>query len=262
MSNKILDLSIHNGYVDMKKVKQSGVYGIIQRVGYGSNTLDNTAYKNIDNALKVGLKVGVYWFMYALNEKQALNESNNFHNYIKKYKGKLELPVYCDFEYDTERYAKQQGINFNVNTRTNIIDVFCHNLESKGWYVGNYANVDYLRNKINYNKLKKYDLWLAQWDNKKSYECGLWQYTSIGKVPGVKGNVDISIMYKDYPTIIKENKLNGYGKTTSKPNTTNKSLDDAITVIAKEVLKGTYGNGIDRKDKIYKVIQDKVNTLI
>ena len=261
MSNKILDLSIHNGTVNMEKVKQSGVYGIIQRVGYGSNTLDYTAYRNIDNALRVGLKVGVYWFMYSLNEEQALNESNNFHNYIEKYRGKLELPVFCDFEYDTERYAKQQGVYFTVDSRTKIIDTFCSNLERKGWYVGNYANVDYLRNKINYNKLKKYDLWLAQWDNKKSYDCGLWQYTSVGKVSGVTGSVDISLLYKDYPTIIKENNLNGYGKSKT-VNTTNKELDKAITVIAKEVLKGTYGNGTERKEKLYKVIQDKVNTLI
>ena len=39
-------------------------------------------------------------------------------------------------------------------------------------------------------------------------------------------------------------------------------LDSALTVVAKEVLKGTFGNMPERKDKIYRAVQNKVNSMI
>ena len=39
------------------------------------------------------------------------------------------------------------------------------------------------------------------------------------------------------------------------------ALEDAIERIAREVLKGTYGNGEARKTALYKAIQGKVNEL-
>jgi len=258
MNKIVVDLSVHNGNVNMVKLKNSGVFGIIQRVGYGSNTIDSTARKNINNALKAGLKVGCYWFMYSLNTEQALQEAKNFNNFLLQYKGKLELPIYCDFEYDTERYANQNGVYFDRNSRTEIIKTFLNYLELQGWYVGNYANSDYINNKL--NNLDKYDLWLAYWGGKPPVpllnKTGMWQYTSGGKLSGVKGYVDTNYLLKDYPTIIKHNKLNGFGKVT---NTTN---PDYLSVFGYEVLRGTYGNGNDRINNIYKTVQNEVNNLL
>ena len=39
---------------------------------------------------------------------------------------------------------------------------------------------------------------------------GIWQYSSKGRVPGISGNVDLDIAYKDYPAIIKGAHLNGF----------------------------------------------------
>ena len=46
---------------------------------------------------------------------------------------------------------------------------------------------------------------------------GIWQYTSKGSVPGITGNVDINVAYKNYPAIIKAAGLNGFA--ASKPAT-------------------------------------------
>ena len=40
------------------------------------------------------------------------------------------------------------------------------------------------------------------------------------------------------------------------------SLENALAVIASEVLKGTFGNGEKRKENIYKAVQNKVNKLL
>ena len=60
---------------------------------------------------------------------------------------------------------------------------------------------------------KKYDIWLAQWSEKPTFErtYGMWQKTSKGKVNGIEGNVDLDESYKNYPAIMKYNGLNGFG---------------------------------------------------
>lgn len=53
--------------------------------------------------------------------------------------------------------------------------------------------------------LKKYDVWLAAYRSQKptpDWPFGMWQYTSKGKIPGVSGDVDLSVAYKDYAKII------------------------------------------------------------
>ncbi len=256
MNWKILDLSEHNGVVDMAKIAQNGVYGIIQRIGYGTNTIDKTAINNINNALKYGLKVGAYWFTYATNENEALQEAKNFDNYLKQFRGLLELPIYIDFEYDTERYAHQIGIEFSVNTRTKIVKTFCDYLEKQNYFVGVYSNVDYLENRFIQSELKRYSLWLAHWGvDTPKYKCDLWQYTSTEKIRGISGNVDVSILYKDLPHIIKSNNLNGF-------NSDDTDLNNAINVIANSVIAGKFGNGDDRKNNIYSKVQNRVNEIL
>ena len=46
---------------------------------------------------------------------------------------------------------------------------------------------------------------------------GIWQYSNIGSVNGVVGNVDLDYFYKDYPAIIKSAGLNGFAKGTQTP---------------------------------------------
>lgn len=199
--------------------------------------------------------------MYALNVSDAIKEADNFNRYLQKYRGKLELPIFCDFEYDTERYANQNGVYFNKRLRTDIVKAFCKRLEEYGWYVGNYCNVDYYKNKWYQSELDRFDLWIADWRENPDLEIikksGMWQYTEKGRANGVIGNVDISILYKDYPSIIKSNGLNGFNKK----HNPNKSNDE----VANEVLKGKWGNGIERKQRLenngynYKEIQHLVN---
>ena len=252
MNELVLDISMWQGNVDMAKVKKAGVYGIIQRVGYGTNTLDKTAYTNIDNALKQGLKVGAYWFIYAYDEKEALIESNNFINMIKKYDGKLELPLYADLEYDTDEKAKKAGRPLTKETRTRIVEVFLDNLKSKGYYPGVYSNLDYLNNYFDKRILDKYDLWLAHYSSTISAtyksKAKMWQYTSQGKIDGITENtVDCNKMLVDYPSIIKSG---GYNKLAV-------SSKNATAIVA-EAQKWI---GTKQGDSNHKAIVDGYNSI-
>ena len=55
---------------------------------------------------------------------------------------------------------------------------------------------------------------MAHWGVKKSPYAGaygVWQY-NVGKATGVTGDCDLDYSYVDYPKLIKEKGLNGYGK--------------------------------------------------
>ena len=57
-----------------------------------------------------------------------------------------------------------------------------------------YASTSWLNNNLDMKKLSGYRVWVAQYNDtvtyKGSYWC--WQYTSSGKVPGIKGRVDLN----------------------------------------------------------------------
>lgn len=187
-----IDVSCHNGGIDWKKVKASGIKFAILRAGYGkfAKQLDSTFYYNADECVANNVPFGVYWFSYALDESDARAEAETCYNVIKKYLDKIIFPVFYDFEYDTETYAEKQKVYFNNTSRTNIILAFCNYLKNKGVNVGYYSNADYLRNKLYPSKIK-FPLWLAQYNSEKpAYDCVLVQRSSTGKVDGIGGNVD------------------------------------------------------------------------
>lgn len=206
-----IDVSSHQGKIDWKSVKSSGIDFAMIRAGYG-NTTDKHFAENIKNAQSVGIKVGIYWFSYALNEAEAKQEAIYCYNAIKPYK--LDLPVFYDFEYDTERYAEQNGVIYKKDTRTAIIKAFCDRMGDFGYHCGIYLNPDYIKYRLNFDELKAYPLWLANWicENGQAnfsvpqgnvlVEYGkpfVWQFGS-GYVLGIEGDVDMNYGYFEKET--------------------------------------------------------------
>lgn len=207
-----IDVSKHQGPIDFNAVYGGGYRFVMVRVGYGHANKDPYADQYISQALRAGLAVGAYWFLYATNKKEAIQEADAFNNMLAPYRGKLTFPVAADYEYDSDKYVlKTLGGPLTIAKRTEIVKSFCDRLESYGWYVMVYANPDYIRNRFNWSKLKDYDLWLAQWGKKASYPYGIWQ-TGGGHVPGVNGTCDLDVSDKDYPDIIIRAGLNGFKK--------------------------------------------------
>jgi hypothetical protein len=175
----------------------------------------------------------VYWFSYALNADQAAREAQQCLSIIKPYK--VEYPICFDLEYDTIRYASDNGVTIGKALSTAFVKAFCTAVEQAGYYAMNYTNQDYIRNMLDMDALSGFDLWYAWYNaNCNRDDAGLWQYTSSGKVPGINGNVDLNIAFKDYPAIIKSAGLNGFSNGQPIPPTPTPSDSAPTTPEQKE----------------------------
>ena len=192
---KGIDVSKHKLNIDWEKVKGAGVDFAIIRAGYGKRTIDAYFERNVKGCIENGIKIGFYWFLYCLNEEEAVKNAEMFHTVIKEYKNEIEMGVWCDFEYDTDKYAGKNGVVFDKKTRTACVNAFCDKMKSYGYNIGNYANPDYLKNK--FNKIY-YPLWLAKYSTGFSgYKPIIWQFSNNGNIPGINGRVDLNIYYGD-----------------------------------------------------------------
>lgn len=189
---KGIDVSYHNGVIDWQKVKQSVDFVII-RAGYGKSTMDKQYINNICGAHTAGLKIGIYWFIYAANMDEAILNAKMCEKCIERYKDIITMKVWADWEYDSDKRNPQ-----TKESRTAIIKAFCDYLAGKGYEAGVYSNVDYLTGK--FGDLSKYPLWLAKYSSSKGdYNPFMWQHSSTGRITGISTDVDMNIYYGNMP---------------------------------------------------------------
>lgn len=258
-----LDISSYQNGINFNQIKDAGIQFLILRAGFtgwgtGVNYNKDSSFEIFyKQAKQLNIPVGAYWYSCANSYEKGVAEAR--YMYKNCLKGKqFEFPIYIDVEED--RHQKIGKIYV-----TSAIKGFCETLEKLGYYVGIYANLNYFNNYINTNDLSRYDKWFAYWKydlklNKPSFpygDFGLWQNSSDGYVAGQR--VDTNISYKDYPTIIKNAKLNGFTDNNVIVNEVDKYTD---TELAKMVCQGKFGNGDKRKLQLgdrYKSVQNLVN---
>lgn len=196
--NKVYDFSVHNGKIDWDKVKEDGVDFVMLRAGYGKNNIDERFYDNANACLQRGIPFGIYWFSYAYTKEMAEKEAKYALEAVRKYK--LSCPVAYDLEYDTVKYAGTKGVTVGKRLATVMVAAFCSRVERAGYMAVNYSNRDYL-NRMFDSELLPFPLWYARYNKTAGREdMALWQYSSKGKVPGVRGNVDMNYAYMELPS--------------------------------------------------------------
>ena len=104
-----IDISRHNTIRSFPALRAEGIEFCIVRAGYGTS-VDPKFAGYIKSARDAGMLVGVYWFCYARDTVEARREAEVCANTLTGYK--LDLPVFYDFEYDTERYAAKTQVKY------------------------------------------------------------------------------------------------------------------------------------------------------
>jgi len=212
-----MDISVYDEEVDFVKAKANGIEFVMIRSSFW-NKKDQNFDKNIEEAKKANLPVGVYHYVYAENSDEVKEEAAAFIDAIKNYK--LEYPVVIDIE--DARYKEK---NFTREQITDIVVEMADILEKAGYYVMIYFYKNFAKNYLDMSRINgKYSRWMARWGddnggfpkcspNEEIENCEMWQFTSKGKTEkyGSSGNeLDLNLCYKDFFKEIKEKHKNGY----------------------------------------------------
>lgn len=229
---KGVDISTWQKNVDYLKLKANGIEFAIIRCGYGKNESqkDNMFEKHYAGCVYAGMKVGSFLYAYASTIEGAKLEAENCLKFIKD--KKFDLPIF----YDVEDKNQQ---NIDRNTLTEMCKVFCDTIINAGYQAGVYANLYWFNNKLNVKELEKYNIWLAQWNNKitANFRVDIWQY-DVGTIEGNVGKIDKDIAYKEY------------GQTYQQP-VENSVYKVGNTYTTQVVLKVRSGAGTNYTQKTY-----------
>ncbi|MEG1469829.1 MAG: glycoside hydrolase family 25 protein [Anaerovoracaceae bacterium] len=196
------------GSVDWAKVKRSGMDYAFIRVGArsygaGGRLIEDDFYKrNIEEAQKNGIQVGIYFYSQAINKFEARIEANYTLKLIAGYN--IDLPVVMDYEFGGGSSGRLKAANLSKSEMTDNALTFMQTIEDAGYKSAFYTYLNLLRNNVYSGTISsKYPIWLAQYNDYASFDGSyqIWQYTSGGNVYGTPGRTDCNFWYFD-PTIV------------------------------------------------------------
>lgn len=195
----------------------------ILRAGYEKeiSQVDRQFECNYSECKRLDIPVGAYWYTYAVTADEAKQEASVCLRTLER--KSFEYPVAFDIE-------EQQSLA----NASKLCEAFCSELEKASYYTAIYSFKSAFENNISDIK-EKYNTFLShvgveQTDYSGDY--GLWQYSWTGRIDGISGDVDLDYAYKDYPSIIKNARLNGFAKSDTQPekNTLEQILDHIANI--------------------------------
>lgn len=224
---------------------------------------EGTDYKNryfaahCDAVLKKKKLLGAYHYA---NGSDPQKEADHFLAYVKKYIGKAVLVL--DWEAQNNPLFGKNDLEWCLK--------WCSYVQKK---TGIKPLIYIQKSAMDAVKKSGYGLWIAQYPdcvetgyqahpwNEGAYNCIVRQYTSVGRLSGYAGNLDLN---KAYISAASWRKL----ATKAVKIATIKPVKKSVNTIAREVLVGHWGNGADRKSRLakagydYSKVQAAVNKLV
>lgn len=189
-----IDVSVWQGTIDWKAVKDSGIEFAILRSSFGSpdpSQVDNNFHQNVQGCQLVSMPIGVYHYGYAVSVEQAKGEAQFFLDTVKGVN--YEYPLFYDVE-----DSKTMG-TLSKQDLTDVVNAFCKVVADAGYRIGVYSSTSWLENKMDVSQIP-YPIWCAQYYKECQYtgKYDMWQYTSDGKVNGINARCDMNYAYVDY----------------------------------------------------------------
>lgn len=185
-----IDVSKWQGSINFQEVKNSGIEIVYIRSSVGNSYVDPYFKQNYNNAKANNLKVGIYHFVMARNTTEAISEARFFVSVIQG------LQPDCRLAMDFETLTDLSVAEINAISTTFLETV--KNLSGKEVVI--YSDAYNANNIFDANLANNYPLWIAEYQvdkpNSTNWASWIgWQYTDVGKVSGISGNVD-----RDYYT--------------------------------------------------------------
>lgn len=219
--------------------------------------------RNVQLAIQAGKPFGLYIYSYALNTAQAYEEAQRVVNYANSLSVRPKFLV-IDME-DADGYKARNGMPSN-DVLKDICSTECNMFEQAGYYAMIYASSSWFYEKL--AGLTRYDKWEAHWpiygngrqrgndvdpSGESASNCGIWQFTSEGRLNGYNGNLDMNYLYKDV--------ILG-GDTPEPQPVPSPSVEGSTLELVEKTILGAYGNGDDRRNALgnrYTEVQEFIN---
>ena len=187
-----IDVSKYQGNINWAAASSAISFAVV-RVGYrsigtGALNIDPKGVQNIQGAKAHGITTGAYFYSTAQSEAQAVEEASLAIQQVQA-AGGVSMPIFIDWEGNSRTNA------VDANTAAAIINAFCTTVRNSGYRAGLYSDKNHLTNKINMGNVSGGTvIWCAQYNTRCTYSghYDMWQYTSKGSVPGIRGNVDMN----------------------------------------------------------------------
>lgn len=204
-----IDVSSHQKKIDWKKVSAQIDFCMI-RIGYrgyttGKLSKDAQFENNLAGVELYNVPHGFYIYNACISEIEAIEEANFV---IEQLHGKkANMPICFDFEGFTD--TTKRVYSTTKESRTRFQNVFNEIIEANGYRVMTYGSQSLLPSKYNLAETTM-PIWCARYaggydsiiDNLKykptligqNNRIAMWQYTSVGKIDGISGNVDVNLL--------------------------------------------------------------------
>ncbi len=196
-----IDVSRYQGKIDWDKVKTADISYAFIRTGYrgydtGKIMQDDTCKTNLIGASKAGIDLGVYFYSQAITTQEAVEEADFVLDTIEGFD--IRYPIVFDMEEVTSDTARTADLT--PSEITDITISFCERVKDAGYIPMIYGNVQWMLDHLELERLTTYDKWFAQYFNKPffPYEFQIWQYSATGEIPGIEGDVDLNLCFKNY----------------------------------------------------------------
>ena len=255
----VIDISHHQRELDLRAINFDGV---IIKATEGNGYTDEMCDTFYQKAKSLGKKLGVYHFARPDLGNTAEAEADWF---VKETVGyHKEAILVLDWESgDLTNVNWAKAWLDRVYEKTGVKPIIYMSgsvMSSADW--SSVVNADYGLWVANYgsNNGTPQESVFDRYPLKYWSFYALWQYTSVGRLNGYNGNLDLNYFSGDSSAW---DKYAGGSPSSSKPSNPveTKSTDD----LAREVIAGKYGNGEDRKNALgsrYDEVQARVNEIL
>lgn len=189
---KCLDVSVWQGDIDFDDVKADGYEYVILRAGFGNEASqeDYRFEEYYREARAAGLKIGAYWYSYAVDNDDALREAKACLQVLGN--KKLDMPVFYDVEESFQA-------NYSNQKLSNICKTFCDYIyDNSYYYTGVYTSIGWYSYNVDRDIIgSRHAYWVAQIDGDMSLALNfdVHQYSWYLTVDGINSRVDGNYIY-------------------------------------------------------------------
>lgn len=209
------DVSEHQPNFDF--TPYASKYAIL-RAGVASRE-DYSFRRHVAECQRLGITIGVYFYSYALNVAQAVEEANRFLSIIDGVD--IGLGVWLDME-DADHYKVNNGVAITHDNIAPMSKAFCDVIASAGYYTGIYTSLSWLGYLS--PECDDYDKWVAAWGNNDgSHTVDTSAYGTIQQYTSNYGTLDENVIFVD-PSIYRT------GVNAERPSTYTPAPVEAPTV--------------------------------